>query len=77
MHESKDGEYVLLRDAAEPMQAALTFAIQRQCEIEDDVKDTGLRTHKTVVEQPAVKQIIPGNPAPTKRKSEKKKNSIK
>ncbi|GEM_PF-1005800 len=40
-------------------------------EIENDVKDTGLRTHKTVIEQPAVKQIIPEKPAPAKRKSEK------
>jgi len=45
-------------------------------EIENDVKDTGLRTHKTVVEQPAVKQIVPGNPAPTKRKSEKSSGLI-
>ena len=42
MHESKDGEYVLLREAAVPMQAALIFAIQRQCEIEDDVNGFGV-----------------------------------
>jgi len=40
-------------------------------EIENDMKDTLVRTHKTVVEQPAVKQIIPENPAPAKRNSEK------
>jgi ribonuclease E len=31
-------------------------------EVENDVKGTGLRTHKTVVEQPVVQQIIPANP---------------
>ena len=40
-------------------------------EIENDVKDTGLRTHKTVVEQPAVQQIIPQKPLAAKSKSEK------
>jgi len=38
-------------------------------EIENDVKGLDLRTHKTVVEQPAVKQIIPGKPVVAKRKS--------
>ncbi|MCH8263527.1 MAG: Rne/Rng family ribonuclease [Proteobacteria bacterium] len=40
-------------------------------EIENDVKSLDLRTHKTVVEQPAVKQIIPGKPVVSKRKSVK------
>jgi len=40
-------------------------------EIENDVKGLDLRTHKTVVEQPAVKQIIPGKPVVVKRKSGK------
>ncbi len=40
-------------------------------EIENDVKDTGLRTHKTVVEQPAVQQIIPEKPVTAKGKTEK------
>ena len=31
-------------------------------EVENDVKGNGLRTHKTVVEQPAVQQIIPAAP---------------
>lgn len=31
-------------------------------EVENDVKGNGLRTHKTVVEQPAVQQIIPATP---------------
>ena len=31
-------------------------------EVENDVKGNGLRTHKTVVEQPAVQQIIPASP---------------
>ena len=38
-------------------------------EIENDVKGLDLRTHKTVVEQPAVKQIIPEKPVVVKRKS--------
>ena len=40
-------------------------------EIENDAKDTGLRTHKTVVEQPSVQQIIPQKPLAAKSKSEK------
>ena len=40
-------------------------------EIENDVKDTGLRTHKTVVEQPAVQQIIPEKPVAAKGKPKK------
>jgi len=31
-------------------------------EVENDVKGSGLRTHKTVIEQPVVQQIIPANP---------------
>jgi len=31
-------------------------------EVENDVKGSGLRTHKTVIEQPVVQQIIPVNP---------------
>jgi len=38
-------------------------------EIENDVKGLDMRTHKTVAEQPAVKQIIPGKPVVAKRKS--------
>jgi len=40
-------------------------------EIENDVKGLDLRTHKTVVEQPAVKQIIPEKPVVAKRRSGK------
>jgi ribonuclease E len=40
-------------------------------EIENDVQGLDLHTHKTVVEQPAVKQIIPGKPVVVKRKSGK------
>jgi ribonuclease E len=40
-------------------------------EIENDVKDSGLRTHKTVVEQPAVQQIIPQKPLAAKSTPEK------
>ena len=39
-------------------------------EIENDIKDTGLRTHKTVLEQPAVQQLIPEKPVTSKRKPE-------
>lgn len=45
-------------------------------EIENDVKGLELRAHKTVVEQPAVKQIIPGKPVVSKRKSVKKAGFI-
>jgi ribonuclease E len=31
-------------------------------EVENDVKGSSLRTHKTVIEQPVVQQIIPANP---------------
>lgn len=41
-------------------------------ELENDLKDTELlRTHKTVVEQPAVKQIIPKNPIAANKKTKK------
>ena len=40
-------------------------------EIENDVKALDLRTHETVIEQPAVKHIIPRKPVEAKRKSGK------
>jgi ribonuclease E len=40
-------------------------------EVENDVKSNGLRTHKTVVEQPAVQQIIPASPIAGQKKSVK------
>ena len=40
-------------------------------EVENDVKGNGLRTHKTVVEQPAVQQIIPASPIAGQKKSVK------
>jgi ribonuclease E len=45
-------------------------------EIENDLKDTGLRTHKTVVEQPAVQQIIPQKTLATKSRPEKEPGFI-
>ncbi len=52
---------------AQHQQASYTLVT----EVENDIKSTDLRTHKTVVEQPAVQQIIPENPVTTKKKIEK------
>jgi len=40
-------------------------------EVENDIKGSSLRTHKTVIEQPVVEQIIPANPNAPQSKAKK------
>ncbi len=52
---------------AQHQQASYTLVT----EIENDIKDTDLRTHKTIVEEPAVQQIIPNKPVIAKEAAPK------